>query len=694
MSFSNYTETDLSLPLSAMEAVVIDSETTGLNPKTDRVIELAGVAIYAGQIVADADFQTLIDPQVPIPKKSTAIHNLTDEDIKGSPNFVDGFASFSSWVNSRFVIGYSIGFDLAIFAQEHQRHGLVWNEPISLDVEELIRVIAPNLPNYSLETVASWLQVPLENRHRALPDALITSQVFLQLIPKLREINVLSVAEARLAIEKVGNREGEMIRNKLVGQKEIVHFDTYPYRVRVGEIMNPPQIVSSQTIIREVVNTLIAKSIGSVIVELEQDHHGILTEKDIIRAIQINGPEVLSQRVSQYCSYNLELIHQKEFVYRAMVTMGDKGYKRLAVCNDEGDIVGLISSADIFGNYSFDAIGLGRDILEAKNPEELGRVWSGLASVTRSLIFGGTEPRTIAAIISRELRGITHRACVIAEAEILAKTQTKNLPNYSMIVLGSGGRGESLLAMDQDNAMIFDSHDAIQDTEPLLGGIAKRVSDILHQTGITYCPGGVMASNQEWRRNQAEWRTLVQYWISRTSPEDLLNADIFFDSMPVYGDEKLANTLRSEAIELARKAKPFLTLLSLRASNFNVALGMFNKVKLTDGRVDLKLGGIMPIFSTARVVALRHGIKPRSTAARLREFKNMNIVPDQIIDNLLSAHEIFLELIMRQQIADLEKGLKPSNKIATKGLQGIHQQKLKWALDKLHTIPNVLGTPV
>ncbi len=695
MTFHSPKETDLGLPLAALDAVVIDSETTGLNPKVDRVIELAGVAIHAGTIIEDSTIDILIKPDIPIPERSTRIHRITDKDVHDCPSFEEGFASFSSWVDSRFVLGYSIGFDLSVFESEHKRNGLVWHEPRSLDVEELIRVLSPNLPNFSLDTVASWLNVSTANRHRALPDAIMTAQVFIKLIPLLRDQGILTFAEARRATGEINRRQGGFERLEIPAHSAIQNVDAYPYKKRIADIMTAPVMVDAHTSIQDTLGILISKKIGSVIVRLEGDrHYGILTETDILRAIHTGGIVALGETAAHHCSDPVALIHHKEFMYRAMVTMGEKNLRRLAVFNDEDEIVGVISSRDMFGNYSSEAIGLGKDILEANTPEELGKVWSGLASVCRSLVHSGISPTLVAAIISRELRGLTKRACEMAEDELLSDSVHSSIPNYAMIVLGSGGRGESLLAMDQDNAIIYEHSEPTDEADRLFEAIGKRVADILNQTGILYCTGGVMASNPEWRKSVAAWQETIHYWLNRTSSKDLLNSDIYFDSLPTHGDYNLANNLRNEALELASQAKPFLNRLSLRASRFDVPTGLFGRLKLENGRVDLKKGGVMPIFSTARVVALRHGIRPRSTAARLEEFKKRNAVPDQLIDDLLSAHGILLGLILRQQMSDLEKGLKPSNSVAPSELSGIHQQELRWALDKLYTIPNILGTPI
>ena len=89
-----------------------------------------------------------------------------------------------------------------------------------------------------------------------------------------------------------------------------------------------------------------------------------------------------------------------------------------------------------------------REIEAAQSPPELGKVWSGLTTVVRALVNEGVEARNVTAIISRELRGLTQRACQLAEAELAEESGNAPPTHYAMLVLGSGGRGESMLAMD------------------------------------------------------------------------------------------------------------------------------------------------------------------------------------------------------------------------------------------------------
>ena len=69
------------LPLALLPAVVMDTETTGLNVTTDRVIEIAAIRLEDGQARREADFSELVNPQVLIPATATDVHAISDADV-------------------------------------------------------------------------------------------------------------------------------------------------------------------------------------------------------------------------------------------------------------------------------------------------------------------------------------------------------------------------------------------------------------------------------------------------------------------------------------------------------------------------------------------------------------------------------------------------------------------------------------
>ncbi|MCP4392330.1 MAG: 3'-5' exonuclease, partial [Gammaproteobacteria bacterium] len=170
-----------SIPLLSLDAVAFDSETTGLDTSQARMIQLGAVRIVHGEVDESQSFQELINPGVPIPADSQAIHGISDADVAGARKFRKVSKAFDKWRNDSVLIGYASGFDLAMLKRERELAGLKWTPPRCLDVRFLVNLLAPNLPDFSLDTIASWSKIEIRDRHSALGDAVATAAIFVSL---------------------------------------------------------------------------------------------------------------------------------------------------------------------------------------------------------------------------------------------------------------------------------------------------------------------------------------------------------------------------------------------------------------------------------------------------------------------------------------------------------------------------------
>ena len=147
----------------------------------------------------DASFSHLIDPGEPIPAAATHIHGIDNTRVAGAPAFAAAWPEFSALLGNAVLIGHTIGFDLAVLKRECERAGLAWRQPQTLDTRLLAEIAEPALADYSLESLASWLGVEISDRHSALGDARAAAHVFHALLPKLRDRNIRTLAEAARA---------------------------------------------------------------------------------------------------------------------------------------------------------------------------------------------------------------------------------------------------------------------------------------------------------------------------------------------------------------------------------------------------------------------------------------------------------------------------------------------------------------
>ena len=701
MSFPATPDGLAAVPLVALPAIALDTETTGLDPAQDRIVELAAVRIADGAVAATGPFATLVAPGRPIPPVATGIHGLADADVAGAPAFPQAIAGLAAWSGASVVLGWSVGFDLAVLRAEHERHGLAWRPPRSLDVAHLVRLVGPQLPSTSLETAAAWLGIEVAGRHRALADARLAADVYLALLPRLRAKGIVTLAQAERALRGLGHlREGEARAgwDEAAPPERVADFariDSFLYRHRVADLMHaPPVTVDPAVPLGDAIARMAAQGIGSLfVVPAGGGDAGIVTERDVVRALAAGGAAALARPVDGYAQRPLVTLAADEYAYRALGLMTARGFRHLGVTVD-GRLAGALGMRDLLRRRSGDAVLLGEAIEQAATPAALGRVWAALNDVVRALAAEQVDARDIAAIVSRELRALTRRAAELAEAELAAAGQGGPPSPFAVLVLGSGGRGESLLAMDQDNAVVH--RDAVP--AGAAGGwfeaFGRRLSDILAEAGVAYCKGGVMASNPAWRRDLDGWRREVGSWVARSRPEDVLNCDIFYDMVAVHGDAGLADLLHGEALERAAASPAFLKFLALHAADLDPPVGWFGRLRLTDGRIDLKRHGLMPIFSAARVAALRHRIAARSTPERIAALRPLSVASDRTLDDLVAAHRLLLDLVLRQQLADLAAGVPLSNRVAPAALDDYGRQQLRWALDQVPRIADVLGTPL
>jgi CBS domain-containing protein len=125
-----------------------------------------------------------------------------------------------------------------------------------------------------------------------------------------------------------------------------------------------------------------------------------------------------------------------------------------------------------------------------------------------------------------------------------------------------------------------------------------------------------MARNPRWCVTGLEWRRVFDDWIRNNDPEALLNASIFFDFRPLYGEARLAGELRESVLRQTKANRTFLRALGETALRLRPPLGLISD--FTEDEIDLKALGARPFVDAARVLALEAGSAETGTAARLR----------------------------------------------------------------------------
>ncbi len=468
----------------------------------------------------------------------------------------------------------------------------------------------------------------------------------------------------------------------------LARIDSYAYRHRVADVMSaPPKSVAADVSLADALQGMAKEKISSLLVTplgagpvMRAHDTAIVTERDVLRALSEQGAQALAQPVARFASKPLITVPDAAFVYRALGRMSRLKLRHLGVENDDGEICGIVTSRDLLRLRAQEASILGDALDQADDVPSLAAAWARLPQAASGLVAEGVSGRIIAAVISRELVALTRRAGILAENRMAADGLGGPPCRYALCVLGSAGRGESLLAMDQDNAIVFADGAPGEATDRWFAQFGSIVADILHEVGVPYCQGGVMGKTPAWRGSMATWRARIADWIARSNPADLLSVDVFFDLVGVYGDATMANEIWRAAFDAARGKAAFAKLLAQAAGDVQSVLTIWGGFRSENGRVDLKRAGLFGIVTAARVLAICHHLLERSTPARLAAVAGLDRGGRSDLDALARAQALFLDLILMQQLADMRAGLPPSNKVAVRRLNREQRDHLREAL--------------
>jgi predicted DnaQ family exonuclease/DinG family helicase len=166
--------------------IALDVETTGLDFKSDRIIEVGAVKFIDGK--ASGEFSSFVNAGVQIPPHITDLTGIKNEDIASAPSFSDVAEQLLNFIGNFPLCGHQIEFDTTFINEEFKR---IHKEPISrqlIDTALFSRILLGPDQRFSLKSVSAFLEVDLNNAHRALNDARASGEVAVSLIPKIARL--------------------------------------------------------------------------------------------------------------------------------------------------------------------------------------------------------------------------------------------------------------------------------------------------------------------------------------------------------------------------------------------------------------------------------------------------------------------------------------------------------------------------
>ena len=270
---------------------------------------------------------------------------------------------------------------------------------------------------------------------------------------------------------------------------------------------------------------------------------------------------------------------------------------------------------------------------------------------------------------------------------------------FSFISLGSNARHEMTMFSDQDSAIIFSDVEESQlhDFRKFFLTLANQVCKKLDQAGFPYCPGDFMAVNPKWCLTFSEWKHNFKSWITRATPESILDINVFFDIHNAYGDQALLDKLNAYIRDQTQKNPLFFQHYARNCLLYRPPLNLFGQIQTKDNLVSLKKC-LQPIELFARLYALKYDVRATNTIERLNALAKKNIITEDSCREIIYIFDYIWHLRFKNQVFQYGHLRKVNNKLNLNHLMEIERENLKNILHKIRSFQTMLsydffGTP-
>jgi DNA polymerase-3 subunit epsilon len=186
---------DLGTALAGVTFVVVDLETTGGSPQDSAITEVGAVKVRGGEVLGE--FQTLVNPHLPIPAFIQTLTGITTAMVAQAPPIESALPAFLEFAQGAVLVAHNAGFDIGFLKAATAAQGLGWPGFPVLDTVHLARqlVTRDEARNHKLSSLAALFGSPTTPDHRALHDARATVHVLHGLLERVGNLGVRTLEE-------------------------------------------------------------------------------------------------------------------------------------------------------------------------------------------------------------------------------------------------------------------------------------------------------------------------------------------------------------------------------------------------------------------------------------------------------------------------------------------------------------------
>jgi CBS domain-containing protein len=401
-----------------------------------------------------------------------------------------------------------------------------------------------------------------------------------------------------------------------------------------------------------------------LIVDSERRPVGIVTGSDLVREIIVKGGNS-SLPVSAIMASPVVTVAKQSSLATATLIMLRERIGQVCVTEDgtmNTPALDVCTQKDLLTQSGRHPAGLLHEIRRAHSPARFREVCDDIESIAYTYLEAGISGMLMGELCAELYDELIRQIVDFSLAELTDQGINIPIAAWAWLAVGSDGRREQVLRTDMDNALVFESTGSPEQDEAnrqFFLKLAGRVIELMVQAGFSRCQGGVMASNPNWCKTDAEWINELNDIDHILSGNGLLRALILYDLRHVAGNRALSESIRQVVFKTAgsnpaiQRRMAELAVETLPPLNF---WGNFvvEKKGGNEGEFDIKKRGLAPLRDAARLFAFHFDLRQHySTGGRWLE---LAAAQPELKELAVLAREGYDQLLRLRTLTGLQRG--------------------------------------
>jgi len=445
-------------------------------------------------------------------------------------------------------------------------------------------------------------------------------------------------------------------------------------------IVSAPVVVAPTTPAGEVARLMTEQDSGYAAVPTGEGRYGLITDAVLRRRLLVEGrpPSTPAVEVMEPSGPSAVL---GDSAAEALIALLESEAEYLLVTDRAGELRGVVEPRDFAISPSTAGVALHEQLRRSADLDQLVERGRLVPAMLTDLLRRGLASGRVVAVYAAILDTVIRRSLVL----VLEQHPDLSVDAFTWLSLGSTGRREAVLSSDVDSAVAF-ADELPQSEIDRYRAAFSEVGTVLSRLGVSTDEHGATAAHKLFARTNADWRATAGHWLAAPAEDKgAIMTSLLVDGRPIHGDPGLP---AAAAVFGDLRRHPGTMRLLLQESLSRRARMPTHRSVLTrrTGTFDVKEHAVLPIVNLARWAALSVGSAALPTTERLQAAAGSAMLPQDQATTLVEVFEVLQRLRLRYQIAQHQRGERPTDVLSMDQVSPIDRSVIAQAVREVSAV--------